>query len=105
MQVFIMTLIMVLSFGAIVCALPHVVFGIWWAIACLFHLPTPPYAPFGWTALSLVLALWLTMGYGFFFGRFRLWVNHTDLYEQRTSRSLQRLQNSTYQRLALIDLR
>ena len=78
MQVFVMTLIMVLSFGAIVCALPHVVFGIWWAIACLFHLPAPPYAPFGWTALSLVLALWLTMGYGFFFGRFRLWVNHTD---------------------------
>lgn len=73
-----MTLIMVLSFGAIVCALPHVVFGIWWAIACLFHLPAPPYAPFGWTALALVLAAWLVMAYGFFFGRFRLWVNHTD---------------------------
>lgn len=78
MQVFVMTLIMVLSFGAIVCALPHVVFGIWWAIACLFHLPTPPYAPFGWTALALVLAAWLVMAYGFFFGRFRLWVNRTD---------------------------
>lgn len=78
MQVFVMTLIMVLSFGAIVCALPHVVFGIWWAIASLCHQPAPPYAPFGWTALALVLAAWLVMAYGFFFGRFRLWVNRTD---------------------------
>lgn len=78
MQVFLMTLTMALVLGALVCALPHVIFGIWWAIACLFHLPAPPYAPFGWTALALVLALWLTMGYGCFFGRFRLWVNRTD---------------------------
>jgi len=78
MQVFIMTLIMVLSFGVLVCALPHLVFGLWWAVSCLFHQPAPPYAPFGWTALALVLAAWLVMGYGIFFGRFRLWVNRTD---------------------------
>lgn len=78
MQVFLMTLIAALFFGAIVCALPHIVFGIWWAISCLFRLPAPPYAPFGWTALAFVLALWLVMGYGIFFGRFRLWVNRTD---------------------------
>ena len=78
MQVFLMTLTMALVLGALVCALPHIIFGIWWAIACLFHLPAPPYAPFGWTALALVLALWLVMAYGFFFGRFRLWVNRTD---------------------------
>lgn len=78
MQVFIMTLIMVLFFGALVCALPHLVFGIWWAVSSLFHLPAPSYAPFGWTALALVLAVWIVMAYGFFFGRFRLWVNHTD---------------------------
>lgn len=78
MQVFIMTLIMVLFFGVLVCALPHLVFGIWWAVSSLFHLPAPSYAPFGWTALALVLAAWLVMAYGFFWGRFRLWVNHTD---------------------------
>ena len=78
MQVFLMTLTMALVLGALVCALPHVLFGIWWAVATLFRLPAPPYAPFGWTALSLVLALWLVMAYGFFFGRFRLWVNRTD---------------------------
>ena len=78
MQVFLITLAMALVFAAIVCALPHIIFGIWWAIACLFHLPAPPYAPFGWTALALVLALWLVMAYGCFFGRFRLWVNRTD---------------------------
>ncbi len=78
MQVFLMTLTMALVLGALVCALPHVLFGIWWAVATLFRLPEPPYAPFGWTALSLVLALWLVMAYGFFFGRFRLWVNRTD---------------------------
>lgn len=69
---------MVLFFGALVCALPHLVFGIWWAVSSLFHLPAPSYAPFGWTALALVLAVWIVMAYGFFFGRFRLWVNHTD---------------------------
>lgn len=73
-----MTLIMVLFFGVLACVLPHLVFGIWYAIACLCHQPAPPYAPFGWTALSLVLAAWLVMAYGFFWGRFRLWVNHTD---------------------------
>lgn len=78
MQVFVMTLIMVLFFGVLVCALPHLVFGIWWAVSSLFRLPAPSYAPFGWTALALVLAAWLVMAYGFFFGRFRLWVNHTD---------------------------
>lgn len=69
---------MALVFAAIVCALPHIIFGLWWAAAMLFHLPAPPYAPFGWTALALVLALWLVMAYGCFFGRFRLWVNRTD---------------------------
>lgn len=75
---FSMTLAMALLLGLLVCAVPHIIFAFWYAVAVLFRLQTPSYAPFGWTALVLVLACWLVMAYGFFWGRFRLWVNHTD---------------------------
>ncbi len=78
MTLFFMTLAMALLLGLVVCAIPHIVFAIWWLVAILFHLQTPSYAPFGWTALVLVAACWSVMAYGFFCGRFRLWVNHTD---------------------------
>ncbi len=37
-----------------------------------------PYAPFGWTALGLVIFVWLIMAYGYFFGRFKLNINKID---------------------------
>ena len=43
-----------------------------------------PYAPFGWTALGLVLLVWLALAYGYFWGRFR--VNVTE--EEYVNRSL-----------------
>jgi len=51
--------------------IPHVLWLVGWLISLMFghHLR---YAPFGWTALALVVLVALTMTYGFFIGRWRL---------------------------------
>lgn len=73
-----MMLTTALMAGAMVCAVPHVVWLVWLLVAAIFKQPMPPYAPFGWTALGLAAAVWLAMAYGFVWGRFRVWVNQTE---------------------------
>lgn len=73
-----MLLITALMACALVCLVPHIVWGVWLLVAAIFKLPMPPYAPFGWSALGLVAAVLLAMAYGFVWGRFRVWVNQTE---------------------------
>lgn len=73
-----MLLITAVMACALVCLVPHIVWGVWLLVAAIFKLPMPPYAPFGWSALGLVAAVLLAMAYGFVWGRFRVWVNQTE---------------------------
>lgn len=73
-----MLLITALMACALVCLVPHIIWGVWLLVAAIFKLPMPPYAPFGWSALGLVAAVLLAMAYGFVWGRFRVWVNQTE---------------------------
>lgn len=73
-----MMLIAALIVGLMLCVVPHVVWLAWWLVAAISGQPMPPYAPFGWTTLGLVLVVWAVMAYGFVWGRFRVWVNPTE---------------------------
>ena len=64
-------LIAALVLGIVVAALPHVVWLLAWAVGKGFHY-TLPYAPFGWTALALVVVVWAVLAWGCFVGRWRL---------------------------------
>ena len=64
-------LIAALVLGIIIAALPHVVWLLAWGIGKGFHY-TIPYAPFGWTALALVVIVWAVLAWGCFVGRWRL---------------------------------
>lgn len=59
-------------FGAVLlAAVPNMAWLLSWCTAkCFGH--TVRYAPFGWTALAIVLAFWLLMFYGTFIGRWRV---------------------------------
>lgn len=72
-----MTIIAALMAGLLLCLLPNLVWFFWWAGAEVMGAHTPHYAPFGWTALGLVLCAWLLMAYGYFVGRFRMEVKPT----------------------------
>lgn len=74
----VMLLITALMACALVCLVPHIVWGVWLLVAAIFKWPMPPYAPFGWSALGLVGVVLLAIAYGFVWGRFRVWVNQTD---------------------------
>lgn len=69
---------MLLISGAVlsllVALLPHLVWCVWRLLALSGVCARPVYAPFGWTTLALVCALWLVMLYGYFVGRFQLQV-------------------------------
>lgn len=56
-------LIAALVLGIIIAALPHVVWLLAWAVGKGFHY-TLPYAPFGWTALALVVVVWAVLAWG-----------------------------------------
>jgi len=64
-------LIAALVLGIVVAVLPHVVWLLAWLIGKGFHY-TMPYAPFGWTALALVVVVWAVLAWGCFVGRWRL---------------------------------
>jgi len=57
--------------------IPHFLWFIGWLVSHIFghHLR---YAPFGWTALALVVLVALTMTYGFFIGRWHLQIKQVD---------------------------
>jgi uncharacterized protein len=73
-----MLLISVLIISILLCILPHLVWLIWLLVAAIAHLPMPHYAPFGYTALALVVVAWLVIGYGYFLGRFKLQIFPTE---------------------------
>jgi len=67
----IIMLIAALVLGVVIAALPHVVWLLAWLVGKGFHY-TMPYAPFGWTALALVVVVWAVLAWGCFVGRWRL---------------------------------
>lgn len=73
--------LMMLIAGAVlsvfVALLPHFVWLVWSLLALSGACARPVYAPFGWTTLALVCALWLVLLYGYFVGRFQLQVVST----------------------------
>lgn len=75
-----MTKLMILAslvLGLVLAVIPHVLWVITWICSKCFHFSVS-YAPFGISALVLVVLLWLILAYGFFIGRFRLDVNHIE---------------------------
>lgn len=60
-----------------IAAIPHILWLILFLIGKIFsfHLP---YAPFGWTALGLVIFCWLIITYGYVVGRWKLETNVID---------------------------
>lgn len=76
-----MMLYFCLIFSLLLAVLPHVIWLISQLIARCFG-RFVRYAPFGWTALGLVILFLLTMGYGYYIGR---WWIHEDgfIYENR----------------------
>lgn len=64
-------LIAALMLGIIIAVLPHVVWLLAWMVGKCFHY-SMPYAPFGWTALALVMMVWAVLAWGCFVGRWRL---------------------------------
>ena len=70
--------LMMLISGAIlsllVALIPHFVWLVWSLLALSGACARPVYAPFGWTTLALVGALWLVLLYVYFVGRFQLQV-------------------------------
>ncbi len=71
MSPILMILVAALFIGIVLFAIPNAVWLLWWLVAAVAHFPKPTYSPFGYTALGLVLAAWLVLGYGFLIGRFR----------------------------------
>lgn len=64
-------LIAALMLGIIIAVLPHVVWLLAWMVGKCFYY-SMPYAPFGWTALALVMMVWAVLAWGCFVGRWRL---------------------------------
>lgn len=58
-------------FGTFFALLPNILWCLAWCVGRLFSYRLP-YAPFGWTALALVLLIWEGLIYGCYIGRF-LW--------------------------------
>ena len=66
-----LTLIFSAMLGLVFALLPHILWFIGWLIGKCFHYSLP-YAPFGWTALCLVLGAWSLMAYGYLVGRWQM---------------------------------
>ena len=64
-------------FGTFVWMVPNFVWLVTWLIGKCFSFKIP-YAPFGWTALALVLIIWTCLAYGHYFGRFKIEVNEVE---------------------------
>lgn len=64
-------------FGTFAWLVPNVLWLLSWLIGKLFTYRVP-YAPFGWTALSILLLIWGCLFYGHFLGRFNIEVNQVE---------------------------
>lgn len=60
-----------LILGVVLAVIPHILWLLSWLVGKCFH-GAVPYAPFGWTALALVLLLWSIILLGCFVGRWQL---------------------------------
>lgn len=61
-------------FGTFFALIPHLLWCLGWCVGRLFSYRLP-YAPFGWTALAVVVLIWGGLIYGCYVGRFRSEVN------------------------------
>lgn len=61
-------------FGTFFALIPHILWCVSWCAGRIFSYRLP-YAPFGWTALVVVLVMWAGLIYGFYVGRFQSEVN------------------------------
>lgn len=61
-------------FSAFFALIPNLLWCVGWGICRLFSYRLP-YAPFGWTALALVVLIWSGLIYGYYVGRFLSVVN------------------------------
>lgn len=64
-------------FGTFAWLVPNVLWLLSWLIGKLFTYRVP-YAPFGWTALSILLLIWGCLFYGHYLGRFSIEVNQVE---------------------------
>lgn len=69
-----LTLFFTIFISLFLAMLPHAIWFICWLIGKCFHYSLP-YAPFGWTAVALVLCVWMLMGYGYWVGRWQTETN------------------------------
>lgn len=53
----------------------HLVWSFVWGLGKCFH-SNLSYGPWKWTTIALVLVSWVVLAYGYFYGRFKLDVNH-----------------------------
>jgi len=67
--------------GFILALIPNLLWLLSWGIGKIFH-TSIPYAPFGWTAVGLVLFCWSLLAYGYFVGRWNLQTTHVS-YQHR----------------------
>lgn len=61
-------------FGSFFALIPNLLWCLGWCVGRLFSYRLP-YAPFGWTALAVVMLIWGGLIYGCYVGRFRSEVN------------------------------
>lgn len=64
-------------FGTFAWLVPNVLWLLLWFIGKLFAYRVP-YAPFGWTALAILLLFWGCLLYGHYMGRFNIKVNQVE---------------------------
>lgn len=60
-----------LIYGSLMALLPHLAWLVSWCVGRFTH-SRIPYAPFGWTALGLVLVVWGVLAYGHFWGMWKV---------------------------------
>jgi len=83
----VLSLIAIGVLALILALIPNVLWLLAWLIGLCFGAHVP-YAPFGWTALTLAVAFLLTMSYGVWIGRFRLEVNQQEFRSEAVPESL-----------------
>ena len=71
------TIAMAFVLGLLISALSCLVWLLCRLVSRCFDAPAVPFAPFGWTALCLVIALLAVMFYGYKWGRFQQQTTHT----------------------------
>lgn len=61
----------------VLASLPHIVWAVALLIGRLFNFHSP-YAPFGWSAVILIVTAWVLLAYGYFIGRWQFVVKEVE---------------------------